>query len=504
MKSSKLFKPLVNPLVRNFQDHSIQGLALDSRKVKQDFLFAVVPGRHNDGTCYVADAVARGAVAVLASEEVEVPPQVTLVLVPNVRRALADMACHFHGRPAELVRTVGVTGTCGKSTTAMLVHWLLGWDGRQAALISTVVNKVGSLCMKASNTTPESPELQALFEAMVERDIGYAVMEVSSHSLHQERVRGIPFAVAAFTNVTPHEHLDYHLTFENYLDAKALLFESLSPEATAVLNADDPHCGFFRERRGQGSVMTYGLQATVDVTAKIERTNLSGTTLRLYTPAGSVRLHSPLIGGFNVENLLAGTCCALTLGVPLDAIAAGISKFTGAPGRLERVDEGQPFTVLIDYAHNNDGLRSVLSTLKPLAAPGRLIVVFGCGGERDETKRPLMGATATHWADVTVVTSDNSRAEPTEKVIKAIMAGANPQAICLVEPDRREAIRKAIAMAAPGDVLAICGKGHEDYQDINGVKYHFSDREEAQRALIVLGRRGKENHRPSLSPTAAG
>ena len=485
----KLLSVLERPVVQNYSDRSIQGIALDSRRVRPDYLFAVVAGPHNDGVCYVPDAIAGGAVAVLASKMIEVPPNVALILVPNVRQALADLACQFYGHPADMVVSVGVTGTCGKTTTATLVQWLLARAGRQAALISTVINRVGAVCEKSSNTTPESPDLQALFGRMVEQRIRYAVMEVSSHSLDQERVRGIPFAVAALTNVTPHEHLDYHITFENYLAAKARLFESLSPASTAVLNADNPQCGFFRERCGAGKVLTYGLQATVDVTARIHHSSQRGTTLTLHTPAGRARVHSPLIGGYNVQNLLAGTACALALEVPLDTIAAGIAQFAGAPGRLEPVDEGQPFTCLIDYAHNNDGLRSVLSTLKPLAAPGRLIVIFGCGGDRDPSKRSLMGATATHWADVTVVTADNSRSEATEDIIQAILKGVNPEAMCLVEPDRREAIRKAIALAEPGDIVVISGKGHEDYQDIGGVRYPFSDRDEARRAIAQLRRK---------------
>ncbi len=493
MKLSKLIRPLKDRVLRNYTDRSISGLTLDSRTVREGYLFAVVPGPNNDGTAYVADAVARGAVAVLAGREVAVPPQVALIVVPHVRRALADLCCQFHGRPAEHVRTVGITGTNGKTTTAMLVRWLLAKAGKQAALISTVSNQIGSLCVRASNTTPESPELQGLFAQMVERGISHAVMEVSSHSLDQERVRGIPFAIAALTNVTPHEHLDYHGTFENYLAAKARLFESLAPDAAAVLNADDPQCGFFRERRGPGRVVTYGLQATVDVTAQIEKMTLDGTWLRLHTPAGHVRVHSPLIGAFNVHNILAGACCALELGIGLDKIAQGIEQFSGAPGRLERVDAGQPFTVLVDYAHNNDGLRSVLSTLRPLASPGRLIVTFGCGGDRDPSKRALMGATATHYADATVLTADNSRSERTEDIIKAILGGVNPEAFCIVEPDRREAIRKAIELAAPGDVVAICGKGHEDYQIIGGDRAHFDDREEALRILTLLRHgRGEE------------
>ncbi|HPD15757.1 MAG TPA: UDP-N-acetylmuramoyl-L-alanyl-D-glutamate--2,6-diaminopimelate ligase [Planctomycetota bacterium] len=503
MKLSKLLKPLADRELRQYTDRSIQGLTLDSRRVRPEFLFAVVPGPNSDGTAYVADAVARGAVAVLASREVPVPAHVALILVPNVRQALADLCTHFHGRPAGLVRTTGITGTNGKTTTAMLVHWLLAKDGKQAGLLTTVLNQVGSRRERAANTTPESPDLQELFAQMVEQHVRYAVMEVSSQSLDQERVRGVPFAVAALTNVTPHEHLDYHGTFENYLNAKARLFSSLAPGATAVLNADDPQCGFFRERRGPGNVLTYGLQATVDVTAAIEGMTIAGTTLRLHTPVGHVRTHSPLIGGFNVQNILAGTCCALALGVGLSTIAEGIEQFTGARGRLERVDEGQPFTVLVDYAHNNDGLRSVLSTLKPLAAPGRLIVVFGCGGDRDPSKRPLMGATATHYADVTLVTADNSRSERTEDIIAEILAGANPQAHCLVEPDRREAIRRAIAMAEPRDLVVICGKGHEDHQEIAGVRTRFDDCSEARRALGLLQRRSRASSRHTLGAPAA-
>jgi len=494
VKLSKLIRTLHDPLLRNYTDRSIQGIALDSRKIQPHFLFAVVPGPHGDGAKYVPHAIARGAVAVLAGTEIRVPPPVALIVAPHVRQALADLCCQFHGRPADHVRTVGITGTNGKTTTAMLVRWLLAKAGKQAALISTISHEIGTLCVRSANTTPESPELQALFERMVERHVRHAVMEVSSHALDQHRVRGIPFAVAALTNVTNHEHLDYHGTFENYLAAKARLFQALAPGAAAVLNADDPHCGFFRERCSTRNVLTYGLSATVDVTAEVEAMDLAGTRLRLHTPAGRARVHSPLIGSFNVQNVLAGTACALALGIPLPTIAAGIEQFAGAPGRLERVDQGQPFTVLVDYAHNNQGLRSVLATLKPLAQPARLIVVLGCGGDRDKSKRPLMGATATDYADVAVITADNSRSEPTEQIIQAILGGVNPQALYLVEPDRREAIRKAIELAEPGDVVAICGKGHEDYQEINGQRYHFDDREEAARALARLA------HRPHRAP----
>ena len=502
MRLSKLVQPLPDAVLANYADRSIQGLALNSMRVRPDFLFAMVPGPHGDGSAYVPDAIARGAVAVLAPRQVPVPPHVTLAIVPDVRRALADLCCRYYGSPADHVRTVGVTGTNGKTTTVMLVRALLTTAGKQAALLSTVVNHIGPLQVPAANTTPESPELQALFADMVERHIGYAVMEVSSQGLAQERVRGVPFAVGAYTNITPNEHLDYHGTFENYRAAKAKLFASLAPDATAVLNADDPHCAFLREQRGAGRVLTYGLQAPADVTAEIETMDLAGCTFRLHSPQGRLRLRSPLIGGYNVQNLLCGISCGLALGLDLEGIAEAVRRFPGAPGRLERIDEGQPFTMLVDYAHNNGGLESVLSTLKPLVtAPGRLIVVFGCGGDRDKTKRPLMGATASEHADVIVITADNSRGECTDAILSAIRSGVQAGAECIVEPCRREAIRTAITLARPGDLVALCGKGHEDYQELAGVRYPFDDREVARRALCFHQHRVRDYSQAELSPS---
>jgi len=506
MKLHNLIKLLGNALLVNTSDRSIRGLELDSRRIRPGYLFAVVRGRHNDGSAYVADAIARGAVAVLSSEKLFVPGDVTLILVPNVRRALADLCCRFYGYPADLVLTIGVTGTNGKTTVATLARFLLTTAGRQAALLSTIIHQIGSRRIPASNTTPECAELQGYFAEMVERHIRYAAMEVSSHSLDQERVRGIRFGVGVLTNCTPHEHLDYHLTFEAYRDAKAKLFDSLAPDATAVLNREDKEFAFFEERaRARGArVMTYGLNGEADVGATIEATDLvTGMVLRLATPAGKVRVCSPLIGRFNALNLLAGTCCGLALGLELGTIAAAIERFTGAPGRLERVDAGQPFTVLVDYAHNHMGLDSVLSTLRELTSK-RIIVVFGAGGERDKSKRPLMGKAAAAYADLSVLTADNSRSERSEDIIAAIAEGMPADAKRLLEPDRREAIRKAVAIAAPGDTVLIAGKGHETYQDIGGVRCPFDDREEARRALVSLAlRRGRAATRGAVTAAAA-
>jgi len=527
MKLTDLLKPLKDAAVVNQAEHSIRGLELDSRRIRPGYLFAVVPGRHDDGRTYVADAIERGAVAILSPEKIDVPAGVSLILVPHVRRALADLCCRFYGYPADLVRTVGVTGTNGKSTVVTLLRSLLTTAGKQAALLSTVVHQIGSRRVLANNTTPESTELQAYFAEMVERHIRYAAMEVSSHSLDQERVRGIRFAVAAFTNLTNREHLDYHKTFEAYRDAKGRLFESLAVDATAVLNREDPTSAYYAERT-RAHVVTYALDdggATVglsdraaedtagqasrgtgkaaDIRGTIEEMRLqTGMVLRIQTPGGSVQVRSPLVGRYNAMNLLAGVGCALALGMELGQIAAGIERFTGAPGRLERVEAGQPFTVLVDYAHNEDGLRSVLGELRPLA-PKRLIVLFGAGGERDHTKRPKMGEAAAALADFTVLTSDNSRSERTEDIIAEIAAGMPAQAPRLIEPDRREAIRKAVQMARPGDLLVLAGKGHETYQDLGGVRYDFDDREEVRRALLSqILRRGRELSRGALSATA--
>jgi UDP-N-acetylmuramoyl-L-alanyl-D-glutamate--2,6-diaminopimelate ligase len=488
MRLSKLMQQLEDKaLLANYTDRSIRGLALDSRKVRPGHLFAVVPGPHHDGTCYVPDAIANGATAILSPVEVFVPHDVVLLLVPNIRRALADLACSFYGRPAEHMTTVGITGTNGKTTVAWLMGALLAAGGRRAAVLSTVAHLIGSRRLPASNTTPESVDLQAYFSEMFEAGIPHAVMEVSSHSLHQERVRGIPFEVAAWTNLSDHEHLDYHKNYPAYRAAKAMLFESLRPGKTAVLNRDDAEFEFFRDRTPPDvRVLTFGRRGGADVTATSVLGDLAGTSLSLLTPYGREEVHSPLIGDYNVMNLLAGTACALSLGVPLASIAEGIAQFQGAPGRLERVSNGESYTVLVDYAHNAGGLESVLRNLRHLTQ-GRLIVVFGCGGDRDVSKRPLMGQAAAQYADVSVVTSDNSRSERSEDIIQAIVGGMPGEAERVVEPDRRQAIRQAVRMAQPGDVVLIAGKGHERYQDIGGVHYPFDDREEAQCAIHSRG-----------------
>jgi len=483
MKLAKLLQPLHDATVINYAERSIHGLALDSRKVRRSWLFAVVPGPRHDGTAYVPDAIANGAAAILSSVEVFVPQDVTLIVVPDVRQALADLACRFYGRPSDLVRTVGVTGTNGKTTVAWLVGALLAAAGRQPAVLSTVAHLIGSRRLPAASTTPESVELQGHFAEMVESKISHGVMEVSSHSLAQQRVRGIHFDVAILTNVSDHEHLDYHGTFEAYRAAKGRLFESLAPDACAVINHDDPHYEYFRDCVPlHARVLPYGCKKGADVTATHMTMNIAGTTLDLLTPEGRQEVRSPLIGDYNVSNLLAGTACALALGIDLPTIAEGISRFRGAPGRLERVSGGHPFTVLVDYAHNAGGLESVLRTVRRLTA-GRLILVFGCGGERDATKRPLMGKAAADFADVAFLTSDNSRSERSEDIIRAILEGMPRGTAHVVEPDRRQAIRRAISMAEPGDLVLIAGKGHETYQEIDGARFPFDDREEARRAL---------------------
>lgn len=487
MRLGELSEALGDVRVVNGSQQEIRGLTLDSRRAGPGDLFAAVPGPRGDGTGYVADAVARGAAAILASTPVAVPADVALLVAPDVRCALADLACRFHGRPADRLEVVGITGTNGKTTVATLVWSLLRGAGRQAALLSTVVREIGAEELAADNTTPESVDLQGYFAEMVRQGIRYAVMEVSSHSLAQERVRGVRFRVGALTNLTANEHTDFHGSPEAYRDAKAKLFESLGPDAVAVLNRDDPLAPLLQERT-VARVTTFGMAAAADVRAAVETQDLAGTTFRLSTPVGARRVRSPLIGRFNVMNLLAGTGCALALGLGLDAIAAGIEQFEGAPGRLERVSAGQPFTVLVDYAHNHDGLSAVLETLRDVT-PGRLIVVFGAGGDREPSKRPLMGAAAARHADVAFVTADNSRSERTEDIIEQIVAGMGDARQRRIEPDRKEAIRQAIAAAEENDVVLIAGKGHETYQEIAGVRHPFSDREEARSALLSLSDR---------------
>ncbi len=464
----------------------VSSLCTDSRKAARGSLFLAVPGAREDGAGYAADAVRRGAVAVLAARPLDLP--VPVVVVPGLRAAAAELAAAWYGRPALALACAGITGTKGKTTTAFLLQAVVEEAGWSCGLLGTVEYRVGERRLPALHTTPGPLELQELLSAMRAEGCGHAVMEVSSHALAQERTRGIPFRVAILTNVAS-DHLDYHGSFEEYRAAKGLLFSGLPADAVACLNDADPSADWFAER-SRGRVVRYGFEPRCEVRGEEPSAGPDGISFVLRIGSARAVVKSPLLGKHNIENMLAAAAGAAGLGLPADAIASGLSRLAGVPGRLERVDDGtRGFRVLVDYAHTEDSLRRVLGFLRPVT-PGRLLVLGGCGGDRDRTKRPRMALAMAELADEAVFTSDNPRSEDPMAILGEMTAGVPAGAPVRVVPDRREAIRRIVAGARPGDTVLIAGKGHETYQILGTRTVPFDDREEARRALADGGPRG--------------
>ena len=468
-------------------DMPVLGLAADSRRASPGEVFVAVRGTKSDGGAFAADAVARGAVVVV-SERPLPGLGVPVLTVPHAGRALGLLADRLQGEPSRQVRVMGVTGTNGKTTTAFLVRALLEAAGRPTALLGTVTNRVGGVARPATQTTPDPLSLHAALACALragERDLA---MEVSSHALDQERVAGVRFAVAAFTNLT-RDHLDYHKTLEAYGAAKARLFEGLEPQASAVLNARDPFSAELA-RRTPGRVVCYGAGPArtpprAEVWAEVLGSGLAGTALRLHVsgaPAQAVSL--PLLGEFNLENALCAAGSAWAMGLTPEEVARGLEVVSAPPGRLERVPGEVP--VLVDYAHTPDALEKVLGALRPLVR-GRLLVVFGCGGDRDPGKRAPMGRAVERWADLSFLTSDNPRSEDPRAIMDQVLAGFERPLAVRRHDDRAEAIAAAIQAAGPGDVVVLAGKGHEQGQVLRDRTVPFDDRDVARHALFRRG-----------------
>ena len=470
----------------------IASLVYDSRRVKPGDLFFAIRGEKADGYDFVKQALERGAVAV-ASER-PAPPELAgrWVRVPHAHRALAEAARVFCGDPASRLQLVGITGTNGKTTTAFLLHSILHAAGMCPGLFGTVEYRVGSRTLPAVHTTPESVDLLSYLEELLAAGGRAAIMEVSSHALAQERVWGIHFLAAVFTNLT-RDHLDYHKDFESYFAAKRRLFEGVGapPPELAVVNVDDPWGERLLELPHKRHV-TYGIRSDAHVKVMNFTQSLTGVRATLTTPQGKLEIESPLIGRTNLENILAAVATAEALGIPGEAVRQGVGDLKSVPGRFERVSEGQPFLVVVDYAHTDDALRNALTTARELTR-NRLIVVFGCGGDRDRAKRPLMGEVAGSLSDLAVLTSDNPRTEDPIRIMNDALVGlqrANKP--YLTEADRRAAIGKALAEAVDGDVVLIAGKGHETYQVLKNEIIPFDDREVARQLLHAMGRTEKK------------
>jgi UDP-N-acetylmuramoyl-L-alanyl-D-glutamate--2,6-diaminopimelate ligase len=463
-------------------DVPVSGLAFDNRAVEPGTVFFCVPGFTRDGHEFAPDAVQRGAAALVVARPLGLG--VPEIVVDDVRAAMARAAARFYGDPTAELAVCGVTGTNGKTTTAFLVHSLLEASGRQAGLLGTVKSVVGGRERAVERTTPEAIDLQRTFREMLDAGDVACAMEISSHALELRRADGIHVAVAVFTNLTQ-DHLDFHPTMEDYFVAKRRLFASPLTRAR-VANADDEYGRRLAEEFGPaGSVVTFAIDAPADYRATRIEHGFAGSRFTAVTPDGEFETGIGLPGRFNVLNALGAWAAARALGVPPEAIAAALPDAARVPGRFEPVDEGQPFAVLVDYSHTPDSLENALLAARELAE-GRVIVVFGAGGDRDRGKRPLMGEIGARLADVALVTSDNPRSEEPEAIIAEILAGVGPEAPAQVEhdADRRASIHRAVALAGPGDVILIAGKGHEQGQELaGGRKEPFDDAAVAREAL---------------------
>ncbi len=465
----------------------ITSLACDSRRVDKGCVFFAIAGEKTDGHLFIEDAIRRGAVAIVSEREAPAELAAQWIQVRKTRRALSEAARRFYDDPDLKLQLIGITGTNGKTTTAYLLNSIFEAAGTRTGLFGTVEYRLGARVIPASNTTPESLDLAAYFQELASGGAGAAVLEVSSHSLAQERVWGFHFSVAVFTNLT-RDHLDYHHDFEHYFAAKQKLFEGLGfpPPELAVINVDDEWARRLLAIPNMRRI-TYGLETKADVGVKKYSQNLSGLKATLTTPQGEFEIESSLLGRANLMNLLAAAATAVGVGIPTEAVQSGIHRLTVVPGRFEKIDEGQPFLVVVDYAHTDDALQNVLEAARKLTR-NRLIVVFGCGGERDRTKRPVMGEVAGRLSDLAVLTSDNPRSEDPILIMNDVLVGLQRTGMrYVIEVDREAAIRKALAEAREGDVVLVAGKGHESYQVLKDRTVPFDDRQVAHRLLREMG-----------------
>jgi UDP-N-acetylmuramoyl-L-alanyl-D-glutamate--2,6-diaminopimelate ligase len=464
---------------------AVSGIAYDSRAVSRGEVFVGLKGQHADGASFARQAIARGAVAVVSDQAAPPDIHVPWAIVENARLALALLAAEFFHHPSREMKVVGITGTNGKTTTAYVLASIFDAAGMTSGVLGTVSYRIGTEVREATRTTPEAPDVQRLLREMADRGCGACAMEVSSHALSLSRVDGITFAAGVFTNLT-RDHLDFHADMDAYFRAKRRLFEMLPSDAPSLINLDDPR-GASLVGAG-GAPTTYAISRQADLTTGPLSFSLDGLSFDIRSPRGTMRIESKLVGRPNVYNILAAAAAATALGLPLDAIERGVRALEGVPGRFQVVSGAKDeVIVVVDYAHTDDALRNLLETARPLAR-GRLITVFGCGGDRDRTKRPLMGAVAGRLSDLVIVTSDNPRSEDPARIIEEIQRGITHdtrrdagQLLAIV--DRAAAIAKAVEVARPGDLVLVAGKGHEKYQAIGDRTLPFDDVAVAREAL---------------------
>ena len=471
-------------LVESKQTEYRPRVSCDSRKLRQGDIFVAIKGTKVDGRDFIGQAVVSGARYVVTDRPTKVA-SAEVIEVPDPAFALGVLAQAAYDYPSNKLTNLAVTGTNGKTTTTYLARSIIAAAGHKCGLIGTITTDLGGQTdqIAASMTTPDAVELASLSSQMLAAGCDYMVTEASSHAIEQNRLAGVDFKAVAFSNLTG-DHLDYHKTMDAYLAAKLKLFEGLSPDSAAIINKDDPVFEKVASAASQAKILFYSLQQSAEITAKIISMDIAGTVYDLEILGKKVRVQTPLIGRHNISNHLAAAGMVYACGFTPEQIADGLSKIAKVPGRLEKVPSSRDFAVLVDYAHTDDAMKNVLSTLKPLCR-GKLSIVFGCGGDRDKTKRPRMAAVAEQFADAIYVTSDNPRTEKPLDIIDDVIKGfSNPSAESItIEPERKKAIELAVKAGGLGDIILIAGKGHENYQIIGSEKYHFSDIETAAEFL---------------------
>jgi len=464
---------------------TIKGITSNSKDVKNGFAFVAIKGNRQDGSDFIKEAIGKGAKIVVIQKDagsIKLGDGIKLLKVKDCRKFLAESSAQFYGFPSQRLKVTGITGTNGKTTITYLIEAILKQAGADCGVIGTINYRFKNKTFKAQNTTPASFELQGLFLKMLDSSVKYCAMEVSSHALDQDRVAGINFNSAIFTNLTQ-DHLDYHRNFENYFLAKAKLFRNLASDSFAIINNDDKY-GRRIKNLSQAKIITYGIKNKSIVTARDITFNIGSTEFTLTAPKIETRVKTNLVGIYNVYNILAAICWALSQNLKINDIKNAIAGFKNVPGRLEKIKTKSGNNIFIDYAHTPDALYNVISCLKKIVK-GRLIVIFGCGGDRDKLKRPKMGKIATSLADYVIITSDNPRSEEPGEIIKDIKKGASGRNY-YIECDRFKAICKGLAMLETGDCLLIAGKGHESYQIVNDKVFNFNDGKEVRKCLVSM------------------
>lgn len=472
MKLKEMLKDLNYEIVKGTDEININNIQYDSRSIEKGDLFFAIQGYNTDGHKYISTAHEKGAIAIIYDKDMDNLPECTMIKVKNSRKAMAKVSSNFYGNPKDKLNIIGVTGTNGKTTSTFMIKSILEEAGFKVGLLGTIANYIGNKKIHSDRTTPESLEIHKLFKHMVDEGVDYCVMEVSSHSLYLDRVYGINFSQSIFTNLTQ-DHLDFHKTFENYYQAKLLLFKN---SKNSIINMDDEY-GKRVYDDIKGNKLTYSIEAKSNLKAENIKMHSAGVEFSINYEGKEAEINMHIPGRYNIQNALGSALACLNEGISLEVVKRGFENMSGVPGRCEIVTKkyNLGYEIIVDYAHTPDGLENILKTAREFTK-GRLISVFGCGGDRDKTKRPIMGKIGTELSDIAVITSDNPRSEEPLAIIEDIKSGIKNNNYIVVE-NRREAIKKAMEIAKQYDVIVVAGKGHEDYQILKDKTIHFDERE---------------------------